>query len=271
MEIAGQVQMSAPSHQISDAEMRRYFTAKTPGWAIIAAIVGALLFLIGLLSQSGGLIIVGLLVLIVGAGIIAATRLGSKPTDEEYDAWLKSQAEGVINRAIRKLGLDPSQITREPLLLHGFVLPGMKESTKYHADELYWKKGKDGTIRFSVNVYTYFFPADHYLAAFVGDVNALNQSAHNEKAEEYFYRDIVGATTSDEQDYIMLKDKRYQYRIQSFSLGISGGAAIGVSVGAAPIDNRQKDMPSFAIPDSGVDQTVAQLRMLLRDKKQSNM
>ncbi|MFL5628653.1 MAG: hypothetical protein ACJ788_23985 [Ktedonobacteraceae bacterium] len=270
MDIAGQVQMSAPSRQISEAEMRRYFTTKTPKGAIITAVVGALLLLIGLPSHSGGFIIVGLIVLLIGVGIIVATMSGSKPTDEEYDAWLKAQAEGVINRAARKLGLDPSQITREPLHIHGFVLPGMRESTKYRPDELHWKIGKDGVVRFSVNVYTYFFPADHHLAAFVGDVNALNQPAHNEKTEEYFYRDIVGATTNDEQDYIRFKDKQYQYRIQRFALRISSGDSIGVSVDATPIDNR-RNMPSFAIPNSGIDQTVAQLRMLLREKKQSNM
>lgn len=270
MGIASQVQMATTPRQISEAEMRRYFTTKIPKGAIITAVIGALLFLVGLPSQSGALIIVGLLVLLIGGGIIAAIMSGSKPTDEEYDAWLEAQAQEVTNRAARKLGLDPSQITREPLHVQGFVLPGMRESTKYRADELHWKIGKDGVVRFSVNVYTYFFPADHHLAAFVGDVNALNRSAHNEKTEEYFYRDIVGATTNDEQDYIKFKDKQYQYRIQRFALRISSGDSIGASVDASPMDNRQ-NMPSFAIPNSGIDQTIAQLRMLLREKKQSNM
>ena len=96
----------------------------------------------------------------------------------------------------------------------------MKDAGKYRADELRWKIGRDAMPRFSVNIYTYFFPADHHLAAFVGDVNALNQVAHNEKTEEYFYRDIVGATTNDEQDSITIKAKQYQYRIQRFALRI---------------------------------------------------
>jgi hypothetical protein len=230
--------------------------------------VGVILFFIGL--QSIGVLIVGLLVAAIGIGIIVAKNSGSKPTDAEYDAWLKAQAQAVISRAIMKLGLDPSQITREPLQVHGFILPGMRDANRYRTEELRFKKGNDGGTRFSVNVYTFFFPADHHLAAFVGDVNAINQTAHNEKTEEYFYRDIVGATTSDEQDFIKLKDKQYQYRVQRFFLRISSGDSIGVSVDATPLDNKQ-NIPSFAIPDSGIDQTVAQLRMLLRDKKQSGM
>jgi len=269
MSMANQVQMPVSTRQFTDAEMKRYF-ATIPRWAIITTIIGALVLLVGLPSQSGFFIVVGIILLLVGIGIIASVTAGSKPTDQEYDAWLNAQSQAVIDQAARKLGLDPSQVTREPLYVHGFVLPGMRDASKYRIDELLSKRGNDGISRFSVNIYTYFFPADHHLAAFVGDVNALNQSAHNEKTQEYFYRDIVGATTDDEQDYITIKKKQYQYRIQRFSLRISSGDSIGVSVGATPIDNRQ-GIPSFAIPNSGIDQTVAQLRMLLREKKQSNM
>lgn len=269
MSIAAQAQQPTSARQISDAEMKRYF-ATIPRGAIIAAVLGGVLFLLGLLSQNGGTIVVGLIPLLIGGGIIGFILVGPKPTDQEYDAWLEAQAQGIMRRAVARLGLDSSQITREPLYVHGLVLPGMKDSVNYRFDEMRWKKGNDGIVRFSVNVYTYFFPADHHLAAFVGDVNALNQSSHNENTHEYFYRDVVGATTDDAQDHITIKKKQYQYRIQRFSLRISSGDSIGVSVGARPIDDRQ-NVPTFAIPNSGIDRAVAQLRMLLREKKQSNM
>jgi hypothetical protein len=269
MNMTSQAQVTATPLQFSEAEMKRYFST-IPRSAIIIAIVGAVLLLLGLIAQTVALILVGLIVALIGGGIIVSASAGRKPTDQQYDIWLKSQAKAIADRAIMKLGLDQSEITNEPLEVHGFVLPGMKDSNRYRADEPRWKKGNDGLIRFSVNTYTFFFPEEHHLAAFVGDVNALNQTAHNEKTEEYFYRDIVGATTSDEQDNITIKGKQYQYRTQRFSLRITSGDSIGVSIDAVPIDNRQ-NIPSFKIPNSGIDRTVAQLRMLLRAKKQGSM
>lgn len=265
MEITGQMQAGSPSRQFTEAEMKRYF-ATIPRGAIIAAVLGAIILFAGIPAQSGGMIGFGLVLALIGVGVIVAMTSGSKPTDQEYDAWLESQARMTMSKAITKLGLDPSEIIREPLRIQGFVLPGTRDATRYRVDELRWKIGADRVPRFSVNVYTFFFPADHHLAAFVGDINALNQSSHNEKTEEYFYADIVGATTSDDQDHILIKGKQYQYRIQRFALRIASGDSIGVSISAAPLDNKQ-GTPNFTIPNSGIDQTVAQMRYLLREKK----
>jgi hypothetical protein len=267
MEMISQQQKNSSSHQFTEEQMKRYF-AKIPPKVIGALIIGGAVFLCGIVSQTSLILVAGLVVALVATAIIAIIVGGSKPTDEEYDQWVDHQAQMLLSRAPVKLGLDPSQITRDPLEIHGFVLPGMKDARKYRADELRWKIGRDGKPRFSVNIYTYFFPADHHIAAFVSDINALNQAAHNEEAEEYFYKDIVGATANDEQDHITIKEKQYQYRVQSFALKINSGDSIGVTVNATPMDNKQ-NIPSFHVPDSGVDSTIAQLRMLLRDKKTS--
>jgi len=268
MNEAHQTQAALSPRQISEEQMKRYFsTSNLPTGVIIVIIFGAILLLIaGLSLQSGGAIVLGLVICLIGVGILVARILGAKPTDAEYDAWQKAQADKLLKRTIRKLGID-RQITKGYLQVHGFVLSGMSESYKYRSDELRWKKGTDGRVRFSVNVYTYFFPTDHYVVVFIGDVNALNQSAHNEKAEEYFYRDIVGVTTSDEQDFIWLKEGQYQYRMQRFSLRISNSDTLGVSVNASPLDTRQ-NLPSFTVPDSGIDNTVAGLRRLLHEADQ---
>ncbi|MBV9688803.1 MAG: hypothetical protein JO202_03725 [Ktedonobacteraceae bacterium] len=267
--MATQTQAPASTRQFSEAEMKRYFST-VPSAAIVAAIIGVLLLFIGFSTQAQAFLASGLVLLLIGGGIISAKLIGPKPTDQQYDAWLNAQAQRVRVKAVEKLGLDPRQLTAEPLVIHGFVLSGTKDSISYRADEIRSKKGTDGKWRFSVNIYTYFFPEEHHLAAFVGDVNALNQSSHNEKTEEYFYRDVVGATTGDEQDTILYKKKQYQYRIQRFSLRIASGDSIGVSVNATPLDNRQ-NLPNYTIPDSGIDQTVANLRALLRSKKQGGV
>lgn len=270
MSTLSQVQQpSSQTRQFTEAQMKRYF-AKISLRAIVTAVVGALIIIIGLSLQSTFVILLGFVILLIGAVPILLKVIGSAPTDQEYDAWLDTQAQMVYMNGLSKLGIDSRQITGKPLEVHGFVLNGMQGAGNYRAEELQWKVGSDGKPRFSVNIYTFFFPEEHHLAAFVGDINALNQGAHNEHSEEYFYRDIVGATTSDVHDTIVIKNNKYQYRVQKFALKISSGDEIGASISAKPVDNKQ-NIPTFSLPDSGVDRTMAQLRTLLRAKKQSNM
>lgn len=265
MNIANQEQVAPSPRHISEAEMKRYFIPSDEIVVILLIIAGVILLLIGLILQSVGLILAGLAAALIGGGIIVTPMVGSiNPTDAEYDAWLKAQSDTLLRRAMRKLNID-RQTTKGYLQVHGFVLPGMRESYQYRPDELRWKRGKDGIIRFSVNVYTYFFLTDQSVIVFTGDVNALNQSAHHEKTQEYLYRDIVGVTTSDEQNVIGL----HQYRVQRFSLRVSNGDTLNVSANASPVDARQ-NLPSFAISDSGIDKTVATLRRVVREAKQSD-
>jgi len=147
MQMASQAQAHVPGRQFTDAEMKRYFST-IPRGAIVAVIIGVVLFLIGFSAQF--LLIVGLVLLLIGGGIIAANMVGSKPTDQEYDTWLRTQAQSLISRAINKLGLDPGQITEEPLQVHGFVMSGMRDAGRYGGDAPRVKKGSDGIWRYSV-------------------------------------------------------------------------------------------------------------------------
>ena len=264
MNLTNQEQVAPPSRRISEADMKRYFVPRDEGVVILMTIGGVLIFLIGLFYQIDGLIFVGLAAAIIGGGIIVVPRIESTQlTDTAYDAWLKAQANTLLRTAIKKLGID-SQNTQGYLQVHGFVLAGMRAPFRYRLDELRYKRGKDGIVRYGVNVFTYFFPTDQSVVVFIGDINALNPSAHNEKTQEYFYRDIVGVTTSDEQTVIGL----YQYRVQRFSVRISNGDTIDISVEASPLDTSQ-NLPSFTVLDSGIDNTVAALRRLLREAKQN--
>jgi hypothetical protein len=149
-------------------------------------------------------------------------------------------------------------------------VPGLEEASRYRTDELHVKKGADGRWRFSVNVYAYFYPEEHYLATFVSSINALNQSERSQITAEYFYQDIVGATTGEKSATIVYHGKQYHYRIQHFALRISSGDSISIAVGAVPADIYQH-APIFTSVDSGVDHIIASLRMLLRAKKQGGV
>ncbi len=266
MNTASQEQATPSPRHISEQQMKGYFSSiKSILWLIILLTLSAFfLLLFGLVSQDVIAILFGFVLCLIVAGIFLARVLGSTiRTDAEYDAWIKDQADQLLRRAMRTLNIE-RQTTKGYVQIHGFVLPGMRESYQYNPDELLSKRVKDGRVRFSVNVYTYFFLTDHSVIVFSGDVNALNQSSRKEKTQEYFNHDIVGVTTSDEQNLI----EQYQYRVQYFSLRVSNGDTIDVSASASPVDTRE-NLPRFTVIDSGIDRTVTQLRKILREAKQS--
>src|ERR671930_41954 len=124
----------------------------------------------------------------------------ANPTDQDYDNWLEEQAAAMLPRALRMLNLDERQITSQILSIHSLILPGSSLASNYH-DEVYLKQGKDGQWRSSVNLYTYFFPAQHFIAIFTRSINALDPlTPFDDSTEEFFYRDIMGTSFSVFQD-----------------------------------------------------------------------
>ena len=82
-------------------------------------------------------------------------------------------------------------------------------------------------------------------------------------------RDIVGATTSIDQDYASIQGQRYLYRIERFSMRIVNGDFIdvGAYIRATAIESNRQG-PTFIPPTMNIDQALAKLRQLLRFKRQ---
>ncbi len=263
-----QNQAQVPERHIPQMDWKRYFFPKpVPRGTIITCLVGALLLAIGISLQNVFLIALGCLLLLISASIIGVIRR-SNPTDQQYDQWVQAQAQAMLPRALVKLNMRSYQVTDHILRTHSFVLPGSRMASHYPENEVQAKRGKDGQWRFSINVYTYFLPAEHYLAVYSCDVNAFNSSSHIEQTEEYFYNDIVGVTTHPLRDTTIIGNRQYHYRIELFSLRISNGDTIdlGASLKATPLDDGQ-DIPVFSLPHTGFDKTLTMLRSLLRSRK----
>src|SRR5437868_2379120 len=96
------------------------------------------------------------------------------PTDQEFDTWLENRVRERRNNTIQKLGLsDEMNNPRQQLLrVRGYVLPGMKDARHYCAQDLHYKLGMDGKRRYSLNLYTYFYPAEHQIMVFTYEINA---------------------------------------------------------------------------------------------------
>ncbi len=201
---------------------------------ILAGLV--LLFTLGLTILNMILTIAGFVQLFLGIRSMYLIKK-SNPGDEDYDHWLEQQVQAMKPRAMRLLNLNQSQVTSQILCTHSIILPGSSLAKNYHDDVLI-KQGKDGQWRTSVNLYTYFFPTDHFIAMCTCDVN-----------------EIAGM--------------KYPYRVQQLSFRISNGDDIrlGAHLSAMPLD-RGQGAPIILLPDTHINQTLADLRGLLRSKKQ---
>src|SRR5690242_2443863 len=83
------------------------------------------------------------------------------PTDQEFDAWLEKRVQDAVDGTFRKAGLEVNY--RQLLRVRGYVLPGMKDARHYDSQDLRYKLGADGKRRYSVNLYTYFYPAENQI------------------------------------------------------------------------------------------------------------
>src|SRR5579884_1495909 len=196
--------LNSKQRPLSQEELTRYFE-KPPAFASKLILIGlASLLFLGLpcasLSHPYGF--VWLLIfgspLAVGIGMLVIFNARSRPTDEEYDAWVNSWKPSIYHYGMEKLGLDPHSIEAGELWIRGVVWPSRPDAAYYanNASPVQTKRGKDGFVRSSVNRFTFFYPMQHYIAVFIGDVNALGPVRY-QASQTYFYDDIVGIETMD--------------------------------------------------------------------------
>ena len=188
----------------------------------------------------------------IGILILMNYNLRKRPTDEEYEAWVNSWRSSIQPYGLQKLGLTSQEVSGTPLHVRGIVWPSSPEAKTYHnmAFPVQVKRGKDGRVHASINRFTFFYPAEHYIAVFTGDVNALHPFRY-EGTQMYYYNDIVGVETNG----LVLSIEGTSVGMQKFSLRVSRGQAIGASV----ID-----------VDREVEDTIKDLRVMLRNKKFGN-
>ena len=170
-------------------------------------------------------------------------------TDQQYEDWVRSWQTAIRQFGMQKLGLSNSDVVGKPLYVRSIVWPDSHDAKFYRSYNapLIIKYGLDGRAHASVNRYTFFYPTQHYIAVFTGDVNALGQMRF-EGTRTYFYDDIVGVETSA----MTFNDGYTTYAMQHFELRVSSGQSISATT---------------YVHDLDVDQTVQALRTLLRDKK----
>ncbi len=186
--------------------------------------------------------------LVYGGMRLVPYYLRSRPTDQEYDTWVRNWIPEMQRNGLLELGLDPSEILGQPLFVPSIVWPNTPEADFYR-NEGYplLKSDRDGNIHSSINRFIFFYPTRYAIAIFTCDINALYPRQYS-RAQRYFYNDIVGVDLFS----VTTQPGNTSGALRRFELRVTNGENLGV--------------PVF-ISDPMVMQTVGALNALLRDKK----
>jgi hypothetical protein len=215
----------------------------------VSSNLGLGLFIVFVLPVICALVIIGSIIIASRLKNVPEAPPPSIPTDQEYEAWIRSWQNSMRQYGMQRLGLSSSDVLGKPLYVRSLVWPNSREANYYQSynTPILIKYGADGRAHASVNRYTFFYPTQHSIAVFTGDINALD-TPRFEGTRTYFYDDIVGVETSA----MNLNNGVTTYAMQHFELRVSSGQSIGATTHVHDLD---------------VDQTVRALRTLLRDKK----
>lgn len=258
-----QQQRVISQRQLSQTRIRRYFSSQRASRkrAAIALILGVLVLGLGFYVGSIGLI-TGLAIAIISSLFLLAT---SPPSDEQFDQWLSHQAETMYSQALQAFDFYERDFANRMYCVHSFVLPGSKEAEAYASQTVQAKKGKDGKLRCSMNVYTYFFFTRTSLALFVGTINAWNNSLQ-QHTYRYRYQHIADISPPLEgfQDTVNLNGKQLRCRLKQCDLELINGKTILLTATLQAVYyDRQRKVTYFLLPETGFESTLREVRSLL--------
>lgn len=270
-----------------EAALRRYFEAmptKDSGEGAIMLIAGGILLTLmalGVFSSqrtSGGgggsaalLLIAGL---VLGwIGYIRWSTIESRyqeamqailpqPLDREVDQWFEESTTKLITHSRLALRLTESEGQfAEPLVLSA---PTLNKTNGIPPDDLKWKKGQDGRLRFAIYNIIVIYLTDRHLAAFTCDFNFIRDVPLNETSREYHYQDIISVATYEWSEAFDRPTGEKRTTAQIFRLSVASGECIEVRADCSVLRQMTEEEE---VPAMGAEEKVATIRARLREKK----
>lgn len=214
-------------------------------FGLIVGMSGMLPLLLGITSNSNGLISVGFFICCVSLPIMF---LGSetmknedknKITDEMYDKAVISYSNKLIDKkAYEKLGIDKDEVNEaEPIYIGGYEFKNVNLI----------KKGKDNLFRSNLYKIIAIYFSKNEVHCYTWAFNTVCEK-QEESTDVYFYDDIVSISTSSVCENI----QTYNMEYDSFLLTTKGGTQLSVTI-------RNKEE---------AQRSINAMRSLLREKKQ---
>jgi len=238
--------------------IKKYFKP-FPKWSIWLILLGIVVLLIGT-QTSGGVAVAGIVILAIGA-LVIYTSVGGKPSDSQMDQYLEEDLQKVAQKMLEKLGLDESEMVAESVFIHG---PGWKKlGVERHA-----KLGADRKPRYTPIQCTVIGFCENQLVYYNCLLDFTTGGFLDVSTDEYFYRDVVSASTQSVSMSIPIaKGKVVQLdSSEEFTLTTSGGTTVSNSLETLGLLN-EMGLKDANMQLANFDRGIQVIRRMLRDKK----
>ncbi|MFC6082640.1 hypothetical protein [Sphaerisporangium aureirubrum] len=231
----------------------------------------------------------------------AYAKAEPKPTDAEMDKLLADDLLKIERTAMTSLGLTAEDLETgenewDPvkMLSRGATAqaPGRRPILVYGpSTHSGYTAGKDDVWRFQRYEVMVICPTHHHLAIYRSELDLLTGKLFLEQTQEYQYAHVASVSTitvaapddfelrrtdadppeksdSDEDDKRADQDDDDEVRyativFRQFAVGVSSGQNTSVTVG---IFDQSDPEHGAHVPDLGIQQTIASIRRVLRDK-----
>lgn len=177
-----------------------------------------------------------ILLLVISCIRLIRYYLRLRPTNQEYDTWVRAHESPLHQQGLAQLLLDPSELIEKPQCIPGVVWPNSQEAEQYQNNgypKIKWDRY--GFPHASVNRFIFFYPTRDTVAMFTCDVNALPSARSFSRAQRYSYKEVVGFQIVD------LNAPGYPANVlQQFEIHFTNGQSIGIPM--SPSDQNVMDV-----------------------------
>ncbi len=252
------------NEEIKRRKIRRYFSKSFLSLNIILLLLGGIIIFISNQSRELGMngVVAGGIIFLIGLFtlIVSIIHRLNRPNDNDIDTWFQDDLRVIIDRSLKKLGLDKEQIISDELTI---ISPIYWSTIGIPFKDVRHKRGKDNLIRFSIYRVTVIQLADQLLASYACDFNFMKNVKLNEETNEFHYVDIASVSTGETSSSYKLPNGKSMVHAQVFRLTAVSGEKIEVTIGSPKLSEEL----SGTFPETGAEKAVQVIRVMLREKK----
>ncbi|MDJ0898071.1 MAG: hypothetical protein QNJ55_04610 [Xenococcus sp. MO_188.B8] len=186
-----------------------------------------------------------------------------KPSDYQMDKWMDDDIEKIKEEALKRLDLKIDDLSAEILIIGG---PATE------IEEIKYKRGKDGLIRYSHFDIVILLLTEYHVAAYHCTYSREREKTLNYLTSEFPYKEITNLETQTQEYKLPANlfddvddDKEVPITSHEFTLATSGANIITVAYDFTP----GKDF-SAELKKIGEEQTIRALRKQLQNYKQKH-
>lgn len=247
--------------QVKRKMIRNYFKP-FPKWAVIMAFIGILALYADYekIIDNRKLTIIFSLIFVGIAGLGIYFYNHGKPSDQQMDAWLEEDLKILNNKALKKTGIDESELVSESVQVTGPRLWDIAGA------EALFKKGKDNVLRFTPIGVSIINFTQNQLLNYTCILDITTGNPLNESTDEYFYKDVVSVSTKSESKTVNIKNlgNIQLNSAETFTLTTSGGTSLSVLLRDPSLIEK---MGGGEIPTTRAEKAIQTVRKMLREKK----